>query len=204
MASDLDICNLALSHLGDEANIASLTEGSAQAEHCKRFYPLARDATLEKHTWSFATRRTSLALLNVTAPDTWQFVYARPTTAVRVIAVLPQGASEDAQSEDFTQEILANGTQVIYSNTENATVRYIGLVTDTTKYTPWMVLAVGRLLASFLAGPIIKGETGMKVAEAQMKIWANVDLPNATALDANAAQSETYGKATPAGISARR
>lgn len=206
MASAVDICNLGLSHLGDEATVVSITppEGSAQAEHCKRFYPMARDATLEKHTWSFATRRTELALLAVTAPDTWLFVYARPTTAVRIIAVLPEGALEDAQSENFTQEILADGTQVIYTNTENARVRYIALVTDTTKYTPWMVIAIARLLSSFLAGPIIKGKTGEDVADAQMKRWLNVDLPNATALDANATQDETYRDMTPNGILARR
>ena len=46
MASAVDICNLALSHLGDTATVASLDppEGSAQAEHCARFYPVARDA----------------------------------------------------------------------------------------------------------------------------------------------------------------
>ena len=60
MASDVEICNLALSHLGDTATVASIDppEGSAQAEHCARFYPIARDALLEKHDWSWATRRS--------------------------------------------------------------------------------------------------------------------------------------------------
>ena len=59
MASEVDICNLALSHLGDTATIASLDppEGSAQAEHCARFYPIARDSLLEMHAWGFATSR---------------------------------------------------------------------------------------------------------------------------------------------------
>lgn len=204
MASAIDICNLGLSNLGDEANIASFTEGSAQAEHCKRFYPIARDAVLEKHTWNCATRRVALALLAVTPPASWLYVYQRPTTALRVIAVLPEGVSEDSDSEDFTQEILADGTQVIYTNTENATVRYIALVTDTTKYAPWMVIAIARLLSSFLAGPIVKGETGMKVAAEHLKIFNSVDLPNATSLDATATQNEPYRNMTPAGISARR
>ena len=46
MASDVDVCNLALAHLGDEATVASISppEGSAQAGHCARFYPMARDS----------------------------------------------------------------------------------------------------------------------------------------------------------------
>ena len=53
MASEIAICNLALSHLGDAANIASIDppEGSAQAEHCATFYPIARDSLLEMHDW---------------------------------------------------------------------------------------------------------------------------------------------------------
>ena len=49
MASEVDICNLALGHLGDNATVASLNppEGSVQAQHCARFYPIARDALLE-------------------------------------------------------------------------------------------------------------------------------------------------------------
>ena len=63
MASEVEICNLALSHLGDTATVASSDppEGSAQAEHCARFYPIARDALLEMQNWKFATRRATLA-----------------------------------------------------------------------------------------------------------------------------------------------
>ena len=51
MASVVDICNQALSHLGDSATVASIDppEGSAQAEHCARFYPAALAALLEMH-----------------------------------------------------------------------------------------------------------------------------------------------------------
>ena len=45
MATEVDICNIALAHLGDDATIASLSppEGSAQAEKAARFYPIARN-----------------------------------------------------------------------------------------------------------------------------------------------------------------
>ena len=64
MASEVDICNLALGHLGDNATVSSISppEGSAQAEHCARFYPIARDALLEMHNWNFAMR---LSLIHI-------------------------------------------------------------------------------------------------------------------------------------------
>ena len=56
MASVVDICNLALAHIGDDATVSSIDppEGSAQAEHCKRFYAIARDTMLQMHNWNFA------------------------------------------------------------------------------------------------------------------------------------------------------
>ena len=61
MATEIDICNLALAHLGDDATIASIKppEGSAQAEHAARYYPIARNSLLESHTWNFAAKRAS-------------------------------------------------------------------------------------------------------------------------------------------------
>ena len=84
MASEVDICNLALARLGDNATVASIDppEGSAQAEHCARFYAIARDSLLEMHAWKFATRRVQLAKLTVPSWD-WSFAYAEPTGALQ-------------------------------------------------------------------------------------------------------------------------
>lgn len=60
MATDTDICNLALSKLGAKA-ISDLTEDSRNGRACALHYPLALDAELEDHAWSFATQRFQLA-----------------------------------------------------------------------------------------------------------------------------------------------
>jgi len=69
MASIVDICNLALSHLGDSATVSSIDppEGSAQADLCARFFPIALASLLEAHSWGFATRRVALAPLAISA-----------------------------------------------------------------------------------------------------------------------------------------
>lgn len=167
MASVADICNLALSHLGDSATVTSIDppEGSAQAEHCARFYPMARDLMLESHDWAFATRRADLALTG-TAPDAWEYSYARPANCIKVVGVYPEDyADDDADGVDFVEE-----NNLIYTDAENASVRYLTRVTDTTKFPPGFVTALSWLLAHYLAGPIRKGDNKIKDFTYQMYV----------------------------------
>lgn len=167
MASAVDICNLALSRLGDNATVASIDppEGSMQAEHCARFYPIARDSLLESHEWKFATRRDDLALLDRNTWN-WQYAYAAPAQAIKFISVLPANAGMDAETQDYETEADANGNVIILTNLSNATMRYLVRVTDTTRFPPLFVDALGWLLASHLAGPLIKGKEGAAEARA--------------------------------------
>lgn len=187
MASDVEIANLALSHLGDSATVADLDppEGSAQAEHCARFYPLARDALLEMRNWTFAMRRTTGAALT-SETTTWQYAYAFPTDAISIIAVLPPDASGDYNAlawppcefepintytpQPYVVETLSTGARVIYTNQEDALIRYKARVTDTTKFSPLFTLALSHYLASMLAGPVIKGDAGAAEGKRQLQL----------------------------------
>ena len=96
MASVVDICNLALAHIGDDATVSSIDppEGSAQAEHCKRFYAIARDTMLQMHNWNFASKRISLA--QVTNPITeWLYAYAAPSDMSVAVSILASDAGDD-------------------------------------------------------------------------------------------------------------
>ena len=170
MASEIDICNLALAHLGDTATIASLSppEGSAQAEHCARFYPVARDTLLESHNWKFATRRATLALLDADAFN-WTYAYAEPAGALRVVSILPGTAMSTDEGEQFETMGDDEGNALVLTDLEDATALYTVRVTDTTKFSPLFVDALSRLLAAYLAGPVIKGDLGKAEAKAQMQ-----------------------------------
>ena len=161
MASEVDICNLALSHIGDTAAVSSLDppEGSAQAEHCARFYPIARDALLEMHPWKFATRRVLLAQL-ATETWNWEFAYAEPAGVIKLLAVLPPSAASDAETKEYEAETDGNGMPIILTNQENASLRYIAHVTDTTGFSPLFAMALSWHVASMLAGPVLKGDAG--------------------------------------------
>ena len=72
MSSVVDICNIALSRLGDRATVTSIDppEGSAQADHCRRFYPIALKTILATYNWSFATTRKELMPIRLTKMET--------------------------------------------------------------------------------------------------------------------------------------
>ena len=186
MATEVDICNLALGHLGDNATVASLTppEGSAQAEHAARFYPISRDTLLESHAWNLATRRATMPL--VTNPiSQWQYAYAIPNDCMDILAVISPDAQSDyvtrASASDnpgyqggyaptvsagmyvpqqFTIETDSTGTPILFTNVKDALLRYQANVTDTSKFSAQFTLTLSWHLASMLAGPVIKGDAG--------------------------------------------
>jgi len=199
MASEVDICNLALAHIGNKAIILSLTEGSAEADHCKRFYPIARDTVLEMHRWNFATKRADLAALTETVPA-WQYAYAVPSDSIKNISVLKPESTDDEDTQPYTIEALDDGSGVIYTNVEQAVLIYTRRVTDTTKFTQLAVNAISRLLAAYIAGPITKDPDVVK----QQYAAFNTENGWAKASDSNMKQDDSYNNFVPAGIAARR
>jgi hypothetical protein len=158
MASPVDICNLALAHLGDTASVSSIDppDGSAQAQHCARFYPIARNTLLEMATWGFATKRVALAQLTNTW-NQWTYAYAMPNGVLNLIAVLDPNATDDYSAalvsttkfpcpnsndllstgytpQPYTIETNDRGKQIILTNVQNALLRYTVIVDDTTQF----------------------------------------------------------------------
>ena len=214
--TEVDICNLALSHLGDVANVESIDppESSAQAEHCARYYPIARDELLEMHDWAFATRRATLALLASSPSTAWDYAYAAPVDMLTAIAVQPAGADDDVSAgarpasqffsgpdmtgagmptpREFVTETAPDGTPVILTDTAQAVLRYKARVLDTAQFSPTFITALAASLASMLAGPIIKGETGATMARTWLAIAFGRD--GKSGLFGRAAGADASGK----------
>ena len=187
MATEVDICNLALAHLGDDATIATIKppEGSAQAEKAARFYPIARDSLLEMHTWNFASKRGALALTTVTL-DQWEYAYQAPADLMTPVAIISPSAQNDyatrmsagdtpggitsnyaptiVAGQSSPQQFAVEGAY-IYTNQENAVLRYQAYVTDPTLFSPLFINTLSWHLASMLAGPVIKGDQGAAEAK---------------------------------------
>jgi hypothetical protein len=207
VASEVDVCNLALSHIGDEANVSAIdpADGSVQAEHCSRFYPIARDAMLEAHAWKFNTKRETLAEFESNPQEEiWAYAYALPNLCLRPLRVLFPEATDDRDAQDFEVEADEDGALVLYTNVEDAELVFLTQVTDTAKFSPAFVIALSYLLAHFLAGPITK-DLKLKAGMYQSYIAAGGPPIDARGLDASGRKNNSYGtNHTPAHLKARQ
>lgn len=210
----VDICNLALSYLGDTATVASIDppEGSAQAQHCARFYPVALNLLLESHRWNFITKRAYLAVVEKCYFDTWQFAYALPSDATDVISVLPKALYpveefrywwplefELNRARDFQIEVF-NGQQVILSNVCDAVARYTVSTVQPGMFPALFTDALAWKLASMLAGPLLKGDAGAAESKRCLGMYQMV-MEQAKGQDAS--QRHGGGRPVPSSIRAR-
>lgn len=162
----VEICNLALSRIGDSATVSSIDppEGSAQAEHCAMFYPLARDTLLESFPWHFALKRARMPLVEYESKQ-WAFCYGIPDDCLRILNITASDAADDSEySVMHSREIDARGRQIVWCNTPDAVVRFVARVENPMLWPPSFVDAVAWKLAAMLAGAIIKGDTGAQFA----------------------------------------
>lgn len=179
MSSNVDIANTALAHLGSDAQIVSIdpADGSVEAGYARRFLPIARREMLEQADWTFALRRATMAEVANNSIG-WAYAYSLPADCMKPRRVItaslynnvfnaPIGFpdevyyfSDDSLSAPFTVE-----ERVLYTNEEQATLLYLVDETNPTKFTPTFVSALGYLLASYMAGPLIRGSEGAQAAQ---------------------------------------
>lgn len=205
--TDIDICNMALSTLGSATTVTSITpptgDGSAAALYCVTFYPIARQEALETGTsWSFAKRRAAL-VATTNLSSVWTYAYSLPANCMTPVKVFALSAIQspdavfsegwrpnESQGADFTIETNASSVPVLLTNEPDAELLYLVDQTDTTKWSTDFVVGVAELLASYLAGPIIRGAAGAK-AKASLRENAMRMLEAAAANDGNSSESST-------------
>ena len=85
MASVIEICNRALSNIGNNRSINSLNEASKEAGQCSLYYESIRDAVAD-FDWNFATKTVALADTN-NPPLDWDYAYTYPTDCLKIIEI---------------------------------------------------------------------------------------------------------------------
>lgn len=208
MASAVEISRLALAHIADAARVNSINppDNSTQAQHCATFYPIARDKCLEAFAWPFATKRIALTESLVTMDDgEWAYVYNVPSDLIRALRIVPPGAPQDHPGHPYAlrSDETALDT-LIFTNVPEAILHYVYREEETGRYSPTFITALSYLLASYLAGPIIKGRVGMQVKEAMENLFrAEINKAAAHALNNAGRSGQQYGDYTPKWVSDR-
>ena len=192
MASVVQLCNMALSHIGSEARVSSISppDSSVEAGYCATFYDLARTELLDPGNWAFALKRTALA--EVTNPSTvWAYAYAKPSNCLRALRILlTRNLAFQPHTDDRGGAAFDVEGDVILTNEPDAVLLYVQDVTDSTKFPASFTSALSYLLASYLAGPIIKGNEGVRVGDAmRQRAMTLADIAATASANASSAES---------------
>ena len=141
MATQVDICNIALTSLGDQ-RIVSLSDNNERARLCSARYDDVRDAVLRAYPWNCALKRAELAPSVATPAWGYSYIYPLPSDCLRVI---------DVEGYEVPYEV--EGRNIL---TDASTVKllYLAKVTDASQYDSLLVQAIGTRLAMEIAEPL--------------------------------------------------
>jgi len=147
----IDICNLALAKLG-QGPISSFAQETVDAELCKQNYLTVRDAVLEDHNWSFATKRVILDQPKA-IPPAFQFTqsFPVPNDLLRVVLVSQSGGTNFVNPQNAIYSVEGNN---ILANYAPIFVKYIARVESVSAYSPCFKEALICRLAAELCMPI--------------------------------------------------
>jgi len=199
MTNVVTICNQALSHLGSDRLIESISppDGSVQSRYCATFYGPARMEALEMFAWDFARTRAKLAQLASNPSRVWAFAYALPSDCVRPLRIPPYNSGrqlplpyDDQDGARIDDNERGSATfqiegQALLTNEPEAELIYTRDVVDVTRFSPTFATALSYVLAAYLAGPLVRGDSGMRLAS-ELREFARGIAGSAAVVNANA------------------
>ncbi|WGL96483.1 hypothetical protein [Arsenophonus nasoniae] len=153
MASEIEICNLALSRVGNSRFINSFREKRKEAEQCSLHYPHCRDTVLTDFPWNFALKRIALADSGNSPPE-WQYAYSYPTDCMKAIAIIRPGDKYSLPDQAINFQVgsdEAGTSKLIYCDQPKAWLRYVARVTDVNMFDAIFIDALAWRLSAELA-----------------------------------------------------
>lgn len=151
MASKVEIFNMALDFIEGPALVEIATEDTNEARVCRRHYESSRDSTLRGHPWNFATTYMTLADLGTPPNTKWDYMYAYPTDCARALEIVNYIATTRIEFEVAYH--LTHG-RVIYTDQEDADLRFTATITDTEMFDPNFTAALAALLGFRICGAV--------------------------------------------------
>jgi hypothetical protein len=171
MSNAIDICNMALSHIGSP-RIQAFSDRTKQGYDCTLHYEPVRDSVLRAFPWNFAKKRKVLSLKDDSVSG-WEYVYAYPTDCLRALDIYNPLISQsftDGYYDNglFVQSAVQvkadrikfevslneeNNRRILLTNQEDAELVYIARVTDPNVFDTEFTKALAYALAAELAIP---------------------------------------------------
>lgn len=166
-ASDVQIANMALAHIGSGKLITNLiTDRSKEAIACNLFYAQTRDEVLQDFPWGFASRRAVLGLVGDDPTTEWSYSYRYPSDALAVRSIASGVSRMETPASQVPHRILSDETgRLLYTSQTDAVIEYTARVIDSAQYPPDFVQAVALKLAAYIAPSLMSdGAPGARSA----------------------------------------
>lgn len=169
LTTEAQLCNIALLRVGERQTIDSLEETTEAARACKSLYAPARDACLEEHWWTFATKRVVLATSTEERAG-WEYAFAMPSDCL-VPQYIYTGIRNPAPASRlrFAQELNDAGDGYLILGDFDSTTSplvYTSRIENVRLFPPMFADAVAWRLAVDLAlGLTVKPQVGLAMRQ---------------------------------------
>jgi hypothetical protein len=172
--SALALCSRALIKIGAQP-VASLDEGSAEAEVAANLYPAIRDALLSLHPWSFATAQATLPRLAAAPVADYPCAFQLPAGFLRVLSAGAPGSSRGLSYRLLEGRLHCGSEQVVLS--------YV-FRPDESAFPPFFAAALAARLAAEFCIPLTENTQRAQLlyhqAEAELRAARQADSQQAT------------------------
>lgn len=185
MATQVEICNIALSQLGANL-INSLDERGTEQTLIKAFWDTARVSLLNTHPWNFAIKRVELARDLGIPTYEFKYQFTLPPDCLRVLQVYRDG--------DYRLE----GRKII-TNSTTCLIKYVGDITDTSIWSASFVAAMAARVRFDLAYPITKDSNQVAIAKSLL----DSQLQQSRQIDGSEDYSDPLGQFASALVAVR-
>lgn len=183
--TQVQICNMALTHIGIKQLISAITDDNEEANMCELYWDTALQNALNEGDWAFARQRVDLVEAAGTAPDPWKYQYVEPVSLVRALRIDDERATRLPEDRvPFARETSAAGVKLFYCDVVDAVLIYTYEQTDVSKFSPPFVIYMSWMLAALICEPLT-GDSRMGTEKEQR---AEHELAKAFAKDLNGEQ----------------
>lgn len=148
MASQVEICNRALTKLG-AARITSIADASKSARSMAALWDTVRRSELRKRFWSFALKRDSLPSLSPSPAFGFALAYQLPSDFLRLVQIgdyfIVPGLTDYREGDDSAYAI--EGSQLLTDFAAPLHIRYVRDITDPGAFDACFVESLASKLA---------------------------------------------------------
>lgn len=149
ISSKVNICNMAISYLGNYAGVNDIDSPRSSSETVfALWYDICRQALLKQMMPNFALQRKKVALQGDNPNPGYAYQYEYPFDCLKLLGI---GDVSD-KCNDYTVEDNKIFSDINYS--DGMPIRYIGDIMDITKYSPDFKILFAQFLAAHVALPI--------------------------------------------------